>query len=135
MEKVEIIVEAMNNEEQEARIAAIANVKYRLPSVGLYVVEVPRAQIAVLRGIEGVNSIQNNTHITAQSTDVTGRGISIAILDTGIAPVKDLMTPDARILASVDFINNRAHPYDDNGHGTHVRFKLAKQKVNINSGG
>ena len=35
MEKIEIIVEAMNNEEQEARIAAIANVKYRLPSLKL----------------------------------------------------------------------------------------------------
>ena len=35
MEKIEIIVEAMNNEEQEARIAAIANVKYRLPSASL----------------------------------------------------------------------------------------------------
>ena len=120
MEKIEIIVEAMNNEEQEARIAAIANVKYRLPSVGLYVVEVPKAHLAALQNIEGVNSIQNNTHITAQSTNVTGRGISIAILDTGVAPVQDLTLPENRILASVDFINKREHPYDDNGHGTHV---------------
>ena len=126
MDKIEIIVEAMNNEEQEARIAAIANVKYRLPSVGLYVVELPEWQVATLQSIEGVNSIQNNTHITAQSTNnVAGRGISIAILDTGVAPVGDLNTPRQRILASVDFINNRSHPYDDNGHGTHVRCEHA----------
>ena len=127
MEKIEIIVEAMNNEEQEARIAAIAKVKYRLPSVGLYVVEVPKIHVAALQNIEGVNSIQNNTHITAQSTNVTGRGISIAILDTGVAPVKDLNSPDQRILASVDFINNREHPYDDNGHGTHVRYSMPQR--------
>ncbi|MCL2619726.1 MAG: S8 family serine peptidase [Defluviitaleaceae bacterium] len=43
--------------------------------------------------------------------------ISIAILDTGVAPVPDLQ---GRILDSVDFINGQNHPYDDNGHGTHV---------------
>ena len=125
MEKIEIIVEATNNEEQERRIAAVANIKYRLPSVGLYVVEVPKADVSNLRGIEGVSSIQNNTYITAQSTNVTGRGISIAILDTGVAPVNDLGLPKSRILASVDFINGHTHPYDDNGHGTHVWPKLA----------
>ena len=43
--------------------------------------------------------------------------ISIAILDTGVASVPDLQ---GRILDSVDFINGQNHPYDDNGHGTHV---------------
>jgi len=120
MEKVELIVEANNNEEQEKRIAAVARVKYRLPSVGLYVVEVPKACVAALRGVEGVSAVCHNTHVTAQSFDVTGRGISIAILDTGVAPVDDLVRPGNRILASVDFINNKTRPYDDNGHGTHV---------------
>ena len=66
MEKVELIVEAKNNEEQERRIAAVARVKYRLPSVGLYVVEIPKLYVGALRGIEGVNSVCGNTHITAQ---------------------------------------------------------------------
>ena len=66
MEKIELILEAMNNEEQEGRIAAVARVKYRLPSVGLYVVEVPKAYVPALRGVEGVNSISTNTYITAQ---------------------------------------------------------------------
>ena len=46
--------------------------------------------------------------------------ISIAILDTGIAPVRDLISPTNRILASIDFVNKLSHAYDDNGHGTHV---------------
>ena len=96
-----------------------------LASVGLYVVEVPKCRVATLQSLEGVSSIQNNTHITAQSTDVAGRGLSIAILDTGIAPVKDLNSPNGRILASVDFINGHKHAYDDNGHGTQVRRRYA----------
>jgi len=94
-----------------------------LASVGLYVVEIPADHLADLRSLEGVNSIQNNTHIAAQCYPVTGRDICIAVLDTGVAPVPDLSAKDgtSRILTSVDFISGRSHAYDDNGHGTHVR--------------
>ena len=47
---------------------------------------------------------------------LTGKGITIAILDTGIYPHPDLAN---RIIGFVDFVNNRNNPYDDNGHGTH----------------
>lgn len=50
----------------------------------------------------------------------TGKGIGIAILDTGISPVADFTIPTDRIIAFRDFINGRTTPYDDNGHGTHV---------------
>jgi len=46
--------------------------------------------------------------------------VAIAILDTGVAPVDDFGIGGSRILTSVDFVNNKKHPYDDNGHGTHV---------------
>jgi len=66
VEKIELIVEAKNNKEQEDRIAAVARVKYRLPSVGLYVVEVPKAYATALNGVEGVRSVSCNTRITSQ---------------------------------------------------------------------
>lgn len=50
----------------------------------------------------------------------TGKGIGIAILDTGISPVADFTKPYNRIAVFRDFINGRTEPYDDNGHGTHV---------------
>lgn len=50
------------------------------------------------------------------ATENQGEGVTIAILDTGIAPHPDL---DSRIIAFVDFINGYQTPYDDNGHGTH----------------
>ena len=66
MDKIEIIIEAMNNEEQERRIAAVARIKYRLPSIGLYVVEATAANLTKLQTLDGVKGISNNTHVTAQ---------------------------------------------------------------------
>ncbi len=50
----------------------------------------------------------------------TGKGVTIAIIDTGIYPHPDFTYPENRILAFVDFVNGKKIPYDDNGHGTHV---------------
>ncbi|HBI05076.1 MAG TPA: peptidase S8 [Paenibacillaceae bacterium] len=50
---------------------------------------------------------------------LTGKGVTIAVVDTGVAPHTDLTTPTNRIVAFQDFINGRTAPYDDNGHGTH----------------
>ena len=49
-----------------------------------------------------------------------GNGISIAVIDTGVAPHDDLVKPTNRIVAFVDYINKKDETYDDNGHGTHV---------------
>ncbi|WP_251551533.1 S8 family peptidase [Neobacillus muris] len=55
------------------------------------------------------NVIRNNTVLT-------GKGVTIAVIDTGIYPHPDV---SGRIIGFKDFINNRTAPYDDNGHGTH----------------
>ncbi|MEW6283328.1 MAG: S8 family peptidase [Candidatus Eremiobacterota bacterium] len=47
----------------------------------------------------------------------TGKGVTVAVIDTGIAPHPDL---DGRIVDFVDLVNGRTKPYDDRGHGTHV---------------
>ena len=45
------------------------------------------------------------------------KGITVAVLDTGIALHPDF---DNRILAFRDFVNHENSVYDDSGHGTHV---------------
>ncbi|UOQ94935.1 S8 family peptidase [Halobacillus shinanisalinarum] len=50
---------------------------------------------------------------------ITGKGVNIAVVDTGVHPHPDLTEPTNRIIAFKDFINNKVEPYDDNGHGTH----------------
>lgn len=47
----------------------------------------------------------------------TGRGVRIAVLDTGVYRHPDL---SGHIAAFVDFVDGREAPCDDNGHGTHV---------------
>lgn len=46
-----------------------------------------------------------------------GRGVTVALLDTGV-----LLHPDfqGRVTAFQDFVNHRPEAYDDSGHGTHV---------------
>lgn len=53
----------------------------------------------------------------ALSEQYTGKGVCVAVLDTGIYPHKDFGN---RILAFADMVRGRHTPYDDNGHGTHV---------------
>lgn len=48
---------------------------------------------------------------------LTGRGVGVAVLDTGIYPHIDF---DDRIIGFYDVIRRRKNPYDDNGHGTHI---------------
>ena len=51
-----------------------------------------------------------------------GRGIRVAILDTGIAAHPDFK---GRIVSFEDCVNRRKLLYDDSGHGTHVAGILA----------
>lgn len=48
---------------------------------------------------------------------LTGKGIGVAVLDTGVFPHHDL---DGRIPVFRDMLRMRSAPYDDNGHGTHI---------------
>ena len=47
----------------------------------------------------------------------TGKGVGIAVIDTGIYPHPDIAD---RIVGWADMVNDEAVPYDDGGHGTHV---------------
>ena len=58
--------------------------------------------------------------LKVQELGFTGKGVVIAVLDTGIHPHPDLIIPDNRIEAWRDLVNQKENPYDDNGHGTHV---------------
>ena len=47
----------------------------------------------------------------------TGKGVRIALLDTGVFSHRDLK---CKVVFFKDFINNKSMCYDDNGHGTHI---------------
>ena len=69
----------------------------------------------------------------------TGQNVIVAVLDTGVAyenfegfeQAPDLV--GTHFVAGYDFVNDDAHPNDDQGHGTHVAGTLA-QATNNNQG-
>jgi subtilisin len=63
----------------------------------------------------GVNQIGAGI---AQTEGITGAGVKVGILDTGI----DYTHPELAAVykGGYDFVNNDSDPMDDNGHGTHV---------------
>jgi len=82
-------------------------IKYDLPFINAYAVVIEGGKLE-----DGARVIN--------STGYTGKGVGIAILDTGIYPHQDFIRPRSRIMAFKDFVNNKLSPYDDNGHGTFV---------------
>jgi len=50
---------------------------------------------------------------------ITGGGVTVAVLDSGVAADSDLVQPTNRILASVNFADQRLAS-DPGGHGTHI---------------
>jgi serine protease AprX len=67
------------------------------------------------------NSILSSNGLSFQNNyELTGKGIGIGIIDSGVYPHCDLLNPSSKIKKFVDVINNLNYPYDDNGHGTFV---------------
>lgn len=54
---------------------------------------------------------------TLHRQNITGKNVTVAILDTGAYPHKDY---DKHILCFKDYISDKQYPYDDNSHGTHI---------------
>lgn len=67
------------------------------------------------------NSITSPSKVSSDlinTSKYTGNGIGIGIIDSGVYPHTDLLSPSKRIVKFIDIVNNLKYPYDDNGHGT-----------------
>jgi len=58
----------------------------------------------------------------------TGKGIRIALLDTGVFTHRDLK---CKIVLFKDYINYKRLTYDDNGHGTHIAGILSEMAPGV----
>ena len=67
------------------------------------------------------------------SRGITGKGITTAVLDTGIYAHPDFFIPQNKILYFQDFVRNRRGPFDDNGHG-HMSVELSHQEDGLEMG-
>jgi serine protease AprX len=61
----------------------------------------------------------------AWGTGRTGKGVTVAVLDSGIALDADLTQPTSRILTAVNFADPLGTSPDPGGHGTHVAGTIA----------
>lgn len=133
-EKIQIIVQCSEYENNFNEVSAMGAIKYKLPMIDSYVIEVDEDQLKELHKKNDVWSYELDTHITAQMNrvsdiiglkwaherNITGEGIGVAVADTGLCLHKDFVEGSNRILTFYDLLHGRTEPYDDNGHGSHV---------------
>ncbi|MEQ1908059.1 MAG: S8 family peptidase [Vicinamibacterales bacterium] len=117
----------------------------RLQLIDAYVLNLPDSMLSDLDDVPEIASAHQDRdawaadYLSTKATgadvaqdvyDLTGRGIGVAVLDSGITSWHDDLTPDRgrarypygqqRVSKFVDFVNNQTMPYDDHGHGSHV---------------
>lgn len=141
--KIPVIIQSKPNIKTSQRhltkVLSENQVKHRLPIVESIAAELRIMDIQALANENWVKKIwlDHKVHavldIAGGATGAdrvwewgfTGEGVTVAVLDTGIHPHPDLIEPYNRIVAFRDFVNQKSHPYDDNGHGTHVAGDIA----------
>lgn len=132
-----IIIETVPGREE--RTAALVDdlqgkVRKELQLIPALVVDIPATALSDLAKSSNILRVWHDSKIAAaldkvisrtgsavvQDLGYKGRGVVIAVFDTGIFPHDDLTTPENRILAWNDIIHHQNYVYDDNGHGTAV---------------
>ena len=118
----------------EGKVSSLSNkMNYELPIVNGYACEMSSTAILEINADPNVEYISYDTRVFAVmdiaretigadqifKAGHTGKGVTVAIIDTGVSPHNDLIYPTNRIVGFKDFINKETRPYDDNGHGTH----------------
>jgi len=132
------------NEIRDCIIENYGQIKYELPFINAVSVEIPKEKLEKLSGHRMIGSISEDAIVSktpifpgVKSVQIKcgnyeddmerifgsrerGKGVGVAVIDTGVAPHYDLVKPVNRIAAFKDLLGNREMPYDDDGHGTHV---------------
>ena len=132
------------NEIRDCIIENYGQIKYELPFINAVSVEIPKEKREKLSAHNMIGSISEDaivskTPIYPQASSVPvncgnfdgdtarlfgsterGKGVAVAVIDTGVSPHYDLVKPVNRIVGFKDLLASKEMPYDDDGHGTHV---------------
>lgn len=75
---------------------------------------------SALDAVNHLKMLDNIEAMLSLDSNLTGKGVNLCVMDTGITPHSDLCVPKNRIYGFVDLVEQSKLPYDDNGHGTFV---------------
>ena len=119
--------------DQSRQLKALdADVYRRLPIIHSIAVRVPTRNMKALAALSFVKHISPDLNVrksdeftvgsseadqALQQYSLTGQGITVAVIDSGVQNVPDL---SGRIIANVSLVPQDASPRDRCGHGTHV---------------
>ena len=80
------------------------------------------SQVKFISSVSSVQTLMNVSKkiLNVSNTQLSGKGVGIAFIDTGVKNHCDFILGQNRIKFFKDFINDKAFAYDDNGHGTFV---------------
>ncbi|MFS0785225.1 S8 family peptidase [Shouchella sp. 1P09AA] len=113
------------------------DVTYEFKDIPVLAVEMTEEEFSELESENGIAYIEEDQEVTtmaqsipwgidrigapaAQAAGVTGSGVNVAVLDTGIDP-----HPDLNVQGGVSFVPGESGSDDGNGHGTHVAGTIA----------
>jgi serine protease AprX len=149
--------------EQEVR-ALGGKVGLELPIINGVAAQVPQGGLAALAAQPGVASVTPDAHVQLASTGTfdpstdagslstttlqtgaqalwqagdTGRGVDIALIDSGVAPVNGLTAPGKVIIGpdfTIDAFNPSLRGLDGFGHGTHMAGIIAGRDAAATAG-
>jgi len=79
-----------------------------------------------------------STQVKSDATLIsTGKGVKVGVIDTGIDYLHEALGggfgPGFKVAGGYDFVNGKADPLDDNGHGTHVAGIIAGNSSTLKS--
>jgi subtilisin family serine protease len=98
-----------------ARLATLPGVKAVLPD--------RRVSLELVDSVPLIGANQAWQLLDADDQPVTGRGIRVALIDTGVdythPDLGGCFGPGCKVVDGYDLYNNDSDPRDDNGHGTH----------------
>ena len=85
-----------------------------------------------LQLINATNAWNVQVPYGSQTTNLTGLGQVVCLLDTGVDYNHNALGAGwgVKIIGGWDFVNNDSNPMDDNGHGTHLAGIIAAKGVN-----
>jgi len=133
-----VVFKEKPNKKDMDKIKSLGKVKNQFKIIPGVVAELKENQVEGLKKDKRILKIYEDVRVyaflddsvniidadTVHASTITGNGVKVCIVDTGIDDSHPALNP---LLAEKDFVNEDADATDDNGHGTHVAGIVASQ--------